>query len=289
MNFPIIDIRILVSVRGSLGCRSQPLGEATAGSFAPAALAALLPSMLHCSVAVAVRAGASLSVLLSCAGSGGAVAPALGATCLSLPAVARPGLAAAHQVLNLRSLHCSSSVATALQHTLLAATSVAQQMVSLHVFCRGSSQSSGSRRSSGIASAAPWCLYPAATPALVSLRIADRSMHAAARGWRLQRPQLWQRHAQRGLHVSSSCLALGVVDKLHDELPVVLPADGRSRHFWEVRGRQEACHATCCSVGLWVSAPCGLHTALLGVVLLAAVPEPVPTNTKLQAWTAAAA
>ncbi|KAL4424906.1 hypothetical protein ABPG77_002129, partial [Micractinium sp. CCAP 211/92] len=29
-------------------------------------------------------------------------------------------------------------------------------------------------------------------------------------------------------------VALGVVEKLHDELPVVLPADGRSRHFWEV-------------------------------------------------------
>lgn len=32
--------------------------------------------------------------------------------------------------------------------------------------------------------------------------------------------------------------ALGVVDKLHEEVAMVIPADGRSRHFWEVSGQR---------------------------------------------------
>lgn len=38
----------------------------------------------------------------------------------------------------------------------------------------------------------------------------------------------------RCFRTSSLQAVLGVVDKLHEELPVVLPSEGHSRHFWEV-------------------------------------------------------
>lgn len=53
-------------------------------------------------------------------------------------------------------------------------------------------------------------------------------------------PAAQQLVSLRGFGSSPTRRALGVVDKLHDEQAVVLPAEGRgSRHFWEVRAARE--------------------------------------------------
>ena len=164
------------------------------GPFAAAAPAALLPCMLHCSTGAAIRAGASLSVLLGCT-AGGATTAAVAAAAASrlLPSTvsrALQSLAAAQHLLNLRSLHSNSSCPAPLQRRrppCLPGAAAAQQLVSLRGFYNVGSQSSGCRSSSstgGGSSASPvW--HPAAAPTLTSLCNAHRSTHAAAGTWLL--------------------------------------------------------------------------------------------------------
>lgn len=235
------------------------------GRFIPAVPAALSPCIIQCSTFAAIRAGTSLSVLLNCIGGGTrAVAAVSRPVPLAMPL---PSLAAAPQLLDLRRLYSSSSCPAPLHPKrlpCLPAAAAASQLVSLRSFCGSGSQCRGSRSSSGDrGQVLPWL-----QPAAVAPGLHHSVQHAAAATWPLRWQQQSRQHTflpsawRHGLHSSSSSqVALGVVEKLHDELPVVLPADGRSRHFWEV-SVGPACHSGRADAGFGARREAGFNLRL---------------------------